>query len=380
MIVQDFPKRQTSPSPNDKTFLDQLWDERTARILATALAFVVVILFLRAARETLTLFLFAVLFAYFLEPPVRWLERPLRGRGKAILLVYALLIGILVAVGFIAGPALAQESKQLVVSLPSLLDRLASGELIRNFGRDHHLRPAVVTQLQNFLISHRGDILGYSKVIGSRIAEPVQHIWWLVLIPILSLFFLKQGFDIADTTVELGRSRTERGMIRGLLDDINVMLGSYIRAQITLAGLTLIAFMIVLNFMSVPYAVILSPIAAFLEFIPVVGPAVAAISIVLIAVLAGYSHVLWLVLFLGLWRLTQDYVSAPRIMGKSLEINPLLQIFAVLAGGEIAGVVGALVAVPVAATLRIFGRRLRRQNEGAASASLTAPAAVQEQA
>ncbi len=357
-----------------KTFLDQLWDVRAARVFATALIFMVVILFLKAARETLTLFLFAVLFAYFLEPPVRWVERPVRGRAKAIFVVYVVLIGVLVGVGFVAGPSIADESKQLAMSLPSLLDRLGSGELIQSFGRAHHIRPAVTNQIQTFLVSHRTEILGYGKAIGAKIAEPVQHIWWLILIPILSLFFLKQGFAIADGAVELGRSHTERGMIRGLLDDINVMLGSYIRAQIILASLTLVAFLIVLDALRVPYAVILSPIAGFLEFIPVVGPAVAAVAIVLIALLSGYSHMLWLVLFLGVWRLTQDYVSAPRIMGKSLEINPLLQIFSVLAGGEIAGVVGALIAVPVAATLRIFGRRLRRSDEGAPSPSITSGA------
>ncbi len=134
-------------------------------------------------------------------------------------------------------------------------------------------------------------------------------------------------------------------------------------------------FTIVLSILRVPYAFILSPIAGFLEFIPVVGPAIAAVSIVVIAILAGYAHVVWLVLFLGLWRLTQDYISAPRIMGKSLEINPLLQIFAVLAGGEIAGVVGALIAVPVAATLRIFARRLNQANESEVSPQLTSKAA-----
>ena len=374
MIAQPPTPRPTGQPAQTKTFLDQLWDARAARVFATALIFIVVILFLKTARETLTLFLFAVLFAYFLEPAVRWVERPLRGRGKAILVVYAVLIGVLVGIGFIAGPSIADESKQLAVSLPSLLDRLGSGELIQSFGRAHHLRPAVINQVQNFLVSHRTDILGYGKVIGAKLAEPVQHIWWLILIPILSLFFLKQGFEIADGAVDLGRSRTERGMIRGLLDDVNVMLGSYIRAQITLAGLTLIAFLIVLSALRVPYAVILSPVGGFLEFIPVVGPAIAAISIVLIALLSGYSHVLWLVLFLGFWRLMQDYVSAPRIMGKSVEINPLLQIFAVLAGAEIAGVVGALIAVPVAATLRIFGRRLRRSDEGAPSPSITSGA------
>ena len=351
------------PHRGNKTFLDDLWDPRTARVLTTTLLFVIVLAFLRAARETLTLFLFAILFAYFLAPLVNKLEKPLRGRGRAILVVYTALIGVLVAVGFIAGPSLGEESRQLTVSLPSLLDRLGSGELIQQFGQAHHLRPSVIEQIQGFLVSHRTEILGYGKVIGSKLAEPAQHIWWLILIPILSLFFLRMGSEIAESVVDLGRSITERLMIRGLLDDVNVMLGSYIRAQIILAGLTLVAYTLVLGLLGAPYSVILGPLAGFLEFIPVVGPAIGAVSIVTIATLAGYSHVLWLVAFLAVWRLVQDYVSAPRIMGKSLEINPLLQIFAVLTGGEVAGVVGALIAVPVVATIRILAKRVRSRDQ-----------------
>ncbi len=363
------PAPNPAPPEENRVFLYQLWDPRTARVLFTALLFAVVLAFFRAARETLTLFLFAVLFAYFLEPLVARLERPLRGRGKAILVVYAALIGVLVALGFVAGPPIGDESKQLTVSLPSLLDRLGSGELVRSFGQAHHLKPANINQIQGFLTSHRGDILGYGKVIGSKIASPAQHIWWLILIPILSLFFLRQGKEIVTGVVAFGRSAPERTMISGLLTDVNVMIGSYIQAQITLAGLTLVAYTLVLSVLRAPYAFILGPLAGFLEFIPVVGPAIAAVSVVAIATLAGYSHMVWLVLFLALWRLTQDYVTAPRIMGRTLEINPLLQIFSVLAGGEIAGVVGALIAVPVAATIRIFARRFQHSSQAAAASA-----------
>ena len=81
-------------------------------------------------------------------------------------------------------------------------------------------------------------------------------------------------------------------------------------------------------------------------------------SILGLAIVLGYPHIGWLFFVLGLWRVIQDYVNAPRIMGKQLEINPLATIFGVLAGGEIGGVIGALVAVPVLAILRILWRRL----------------------
>lgn len=346
------------PTRQSETFLDDLWDARTARILFTMLVVAAGLSFFWLARDTITLFLFAVLFAYFLAPVVGRLQQPLHGRGRAIAVVYLILIGVLTGIGFIAGPKLSDEARALSSSLPTLVDRIASGQLIAQLGQHYHWNGQRQFQLQQLLQEHRADILNYAKAAVTHLASPAQHIWWLILIPILSLFFLKQGEEIATDAIDLGRSGTERRTIRGLVGDINVMLGSYIRSQIILACLTLVAYTVVLSILRVPYAIVLGPLAGFLEFIPVVGPAIGAVAVTAIAILAGYPHAIWLILFLGIWRLTQDYVSAPRIMGKSLEINPLLQIFSVLAGGEIAGVVGALVAVPVVATLRILWRRI----------------------
>ena len=354
---------QAADVPRGSSFVALIWDPRAARILFTGLIFFLVLAFLRKAHETLTLFLFAILFAYFLAPIVGWLQLRIRGRGRSVTAVYVLLGLLLAGLGFAVGPTIAQEAKQLVTSLPSLLDRIGSGEIVAQFGQAHRWTGDRITQVQEFLVQHRSDILDYGRGFAQHLAAPVQHIWWLIIIPILSLFFLLEGESIAGGTVDLGRTTQERNVIQGLLYDVNLMLGSYIRSQIILSTLTLVAYTLVLSLMRVPYAFILGPIAGFLEFIPVVGPAAGAVAVVIIAVLAGYPHAVWLIVFLGVWRLVQDYISAPRIMGKSLEINPLTQIFAVLAGGEIAGVVGALISVPVVALLRIVWRRIRDSRE-----------------
>lgn len=353
--------------------LQKIWDPRTARVLFTALIFALVLLFLRDAEETLTLFLFAILFAYFVEPLVARLQGPLRGRGKAIGVVYLVLIGLLVGLGFLVGPDIADETKALAQSLPSLFNRISSGELVTSFGQKHGWNHARIEQIQGFFMSHRNDLIHYAQVLGSKLGSPLSHLWWLILIPILSLFFLKDGEEIASNLVELGSDPQEKLTLAGIVADVNVMLGSYIRAQIILAVLTLVAYTLVLSLMRVPYAFILGPLAGVFEFIPVVGPAVAAVSVFGIAALSGYSHLLWLFLFLGAWRLVQDYVNAPRIMGKSLEITPLVQIFGVLAGGEIGGVVGALISVPVIAILRILWRRLSSKQSVNAAAVTTVP-------
>ena len=338
--------------------LNKFWDPKTARVLCTALIFALVLLFLRDAKDTLTLFLFAILFAYLVEPLVTRLETPLRGRGRAIALTYLILIAVLTGLGLLIGPKVADEARSLMQSLPSLFSRLTSGQLVADFGSKHGWTPAHQQQIQSFFIAHKDDLPGYASAIAAKLSEPLSHIWWLILIPILSLFFLLDGRSIADGIVDLGRDQQERQTYRGIVTDVNVMLGSYIRAQIILAALTSAAYTLFLSIMGVPYAFILGPLAGVFEFIPVVGPAVAAIAVFGIALLTGYPHLLPLFLFLGAWRLIQDYINAPRIMGKSLEISPLVQIFGVLAGGEIGGVVGALISVPVIAILRILWRRL----------------------
>src|ERR1700733_6976878 len=341
--------------------LNKVWDPKTARILCTALIFALGLAFLHAARETLTLFLFAILFAYFVAPAVSRLEKPLHGRIQAIGVVYFVLIALLVGLGFLLGPKIASEGKALGPSLPSLLSEAGSGQLVSQVGQQHGWSGARQVQIQDFFKSHKDVILGYGAAIGQRLAVPAQHIWWLILIPILSIFFLKDAQSIGENLVAIGRGPEERQTLRGIVGDVNVMLGSYMRAQLIHTSLTVIAYTLVLSLLHLRYALILGPLAGIFEFVPVVGPAVAAIIVFVIAVLTSFPHLIWLVIFLGAWRLIQDYVNSPHIMGKSLEISPLVQILAVLSGGEIAGVVGALVSVPAVATLRILWRRLTNE-------------------
>jgi len=96
-----------------------------------------------------------------------------------------------------------------------------------------------------------------------------------------------------------------------------------------------------------------------MEFVPVVGPLLAGAAMIVVAILTGYPHWPLVLLFLIIWRMVQDYVISPRIMGGSVELHPLAALFGILAGGEIAGVLGVYLSIPVMASLRIFWRRWR---------------------
>ena len=333
-------------------------DGRTARVLITVLLFALGLGFLYVARQTLIAFLFAIFFAYLMSPLVSSLEKLLRGRVLAIAVIYSLLLGLLVLFFVSMGPRIGRESARLGQSLPALT-QLSSGQIAEQLGHDHGWNGRLVDFARDYLVSHSNQITQLAQKIGLRVADVAKEAWLLIIVPLLSIFFLKDGHSFSQILLDLVRSRPQRELLQGVLSDLNQMLAHFIRAQLTLAGLTLVMYSAFLAMMGMPYALVLGTIGGLLEFIPVVGPLVAAVIIVSVALLLSFPHWLGLVVFLGIWRLIQDYVTSPRIMGHSMELHPLAAIFGVMAGGEVAGILGIFLSIPVMASLRIVFRRWR---------------------
>ena len=334
-------------------------DTRTARVLLTVLVFAVALGFVYFARHTLVAFLFAVFFAYLIDPLVSAVQGRLRGRGRAIAAIYALLVVVIVIFFFFVGPKIVHESQRLVESLPGLVQKVSTGQIAAQIGAERGWSYETQQKLERFLAAHRNDVTRYATRAGSRIASVVQNVWWLLLIPILAIFFLKDGRVFSDNVLSLINTRPQREFAQGVLSDLNEMLAHFIRAQLTLAALSLVVYASVLALLRVPYAAVLGTLGGMLEFIPVVGPLIAALLIISISFLYSYPHLLVVVAFLAAWRVIQDYAVSPRIMGKRMELHPLAAIFGVLAGGELAGVIGVYLSIPIMASLRIVWRRWR---------------------
>ena len=323
------------------------------------LLFALVLGFLYVARATLIAFLFAIFFAYLMSPLVAQLERVLKGRGRAIAVIYTLLLGLVIIFFVLVGPKFTHEGARIGQSLPTLISKLSTGELARQIGADHGWSKASTDFVQSFLISHQDDITQFAQRLGLRLADLAKQAWLLFIVPLLSIFFLKDGRLFSDFLLSSIQSRPQREFLQNVLNDLNQMLAHFIRAQLTLAALTMVVYTAFFEVMRVPNPVALGVIGGSLEFIPVVGPLVAALAIMTVALVLSYSHWLVLLIFLGIWRLIQDYVSSPRIMGDSMELHPLAAIFGVMAGGEVAGILGVYLSIPVMAALRIVFRRWR---------------------
>jgi predicted PurR-regulated permease PerM len=337
-----------------------LLDPRTARVVFTILVIAGVLAFIYGARDTLIAFLFSVFFAYLVDPLVSHVQPWVKGsRGRAIAVVYLVFTAVLALLGYLLGSRLAEDFSHLTKTLPSMFERLASGEIAFTVGQQRGWSYETQVRVQSFLASHQDEILAWAKLYAGKLAGEAKRAWWLLLVPVLGIFFLKDGAKFAQGAIDLLSRRKEREFVDAVLSDINAMLAHFIRAQLTLAVLSAVVYTIVLLLLRLQYGVVLGVMGGALEFIPMVGPLIAALSIIFIALLTAYKHVLVLLIFLGAWRLIQDYVNSPRIMGRQTELHPLAALFGVLAGAEIAGVVGVYLSIPIMASLRIVWRHWR---------------------
>jgi predicted PurR-regulated permease PerM len=341
-------------------------DSRTSRVLFTAFLFAVGLGFIYAARRTLILFLFAIFFAYLINPAVGRLEKLVRSRVWAISVIYLLLLVALAVFGFLVGPRIARQSARLGAQLPGLMDKASTGQLsgqidqlAERIGSEHGWSDATQKRIQGFLLSRREDLASLAQHIGVRAAEAAQQMWVLFLVPILAIFFLRDGGSFHEVLLALVQSRSQREFLQDVLQDLNQMLAQFIRAQLTLAALSFLAYTSILGAMRVPFALMLGTAGGALEFVPLAGPLLAGTAMMTVAVLAGYQHWPFLLLFLFVWRLVLDYAISPRVMGAKVELHPLAALFGILAGGEIAGVLGVYLSIPVMASLRIVWQRWR---------------------
>jgi predicted PurR-regulated permease PerM len=337
-------------------------DPRALRAAWTVLLLALVVAAAYAVRTTIAIFMIAVLFAYLLIPMVDAVDHytPRRVSGTlALAIVYLMLVGLIVALVLTVGSRIADEANSLAVRLPDLLK---NREWIDKIPLPYWLEPArarMVQWLQEEINSGGKDILPYVRSFGGQLITGARYVLYIILVPILAFFFLKDGRKIRRDVLD-SLDETNQFVVEEILDDINRLLGQYIRALVLLSVSSFIANSVFLGLTGAPYAILLAVISALGEFLPVVGPAAGAAIILAVTGLSGYTHLITFILFWILFRMFQDYVVNPYVMGKGVELNPLLVLFGVLAGEQIAGVAGMFFSVPVIATLRVVFVRLKR--------------------
>jgi predicted PurR-regulated permease PerM len=326
-----------------------------------------------AARKALLTFVLAVFFAYMMAPLVAFLERRSGRRiahTAAVAAAFALVITAVAVSATLIMPNVVEEAQNLLEQLPPKLAEKTdlAGRLPLPSWLEP-LRTRIDAFVQQNIREATAAALPFARSAGTQFIRFFGNVIYVVLIPILAFFFIKDGRKISATLVVWLRPLAPLHELYSMFSDIHQSLGRYVSALGLLCLATLLAYGSFLTAIGVPYALLLAAVAAVLEFIPLVGPLIAAIVTLVVSGIDGYGHLLWIAAFLIVYRLFQDYILYPYLMGGGAQIHPVLVIFGLLAGEQLGGVAGIFLSVPVISVLVILGRHL--QDKAAADARQT---------
>ncbi len=301
--------------------------------------------------------MFSLVFTYLVFPVVRLLERALPGthrRTLAIGVVYLALAAALSAVVAVAGPRLTRELATLGERIPELSVAIQGGRILGTLFP--HWRGAAV--VDDLVRANLPQALASAQNLLTGLIRWVSGAWVVVLIPVFAFFFMREAERVTGALARLIDDGTQRRLWSTIAEDLHLVLRDYVGALIVLSLVTFGVWSLLFLAIGVPYALVLAAIGAVLELLPLVGPAVAGVLVVVVALFSGFAHPWLLAAFVVVWRLIQDYVSSPLVMGRGVELHPALVIFGVLAGGELAGITGMFLSIPVLASLRVLWQRL----------------------
>lgn len=306
----------------------------------------------------------SVFFAYLIEPLVQMIRRPFEGttrdrlmpRTAAIATAYILVFSVIGIAVTLLAPVVTEQAKQLSTSLP---EYTSSMQAKFNQFNNRYIRYRMPEAIQAQITEKTGAVVGE---IGTQVTNfvigLVSYAPWLILIPILAFFFLKDANLFRIQLLRLFPSGDWRTRIESVLHDVNSTLAAYVRAQ--LISCVLIGSLCAAGFslLGVNYALLLGLAAGILEFIPLIGPLTIGIIAISIASLEDGWEAFYVFLFLGILRILQDYIFYPRIVREGIHLHPLAIILSVLAGEQVAGIPGVFLSIPVVALLTVLYRHM----------------------
>ena len=313
-------------------------------------------------RAVVFLMLAAFMLNIAISPVVNWLVSKGRSRSAAVAWVYVtilLLVGLFFA---LLGPMLFGQVSELTARFPGYYERLhqtlinSTNYAIRRVAQSI---PQTLAQFQASL-SGAGQVTDVEAEALSTITNFFESLKIGVgyLLVAGAIFVLAYYWNVENQRVKLWLLRfvsTERReYLRVTIDQIEATVGAFLSGQLLLGGLIGIASLVIYLAIGLPYAVTLAVLAGIFELIPLVGPALSAVAAMAIALIHDPSKVPWVLVSAVVLQGLENYILVPRVVGKTVGVNPFVTLTALAAFGALFGIGGALMAIPIAATLQII--------------------------
>lgn len=321
----------------------------TGVLLALAVAWV-----LQANAELLVWIAAALFIALGLDPVVRRVERLGRPRWVG---VTAVALGVLAVAGAVAGllvPTVVQQSAQLLSGLPTTVGEVMATGWFQALDRELRVREAVQSWLDG--LASGGLAEGLGGIVG--IGQTVIHTAFAVLVvAVLSLYFLAALPQIRHWTYRLA-PRSRRARVRELGDEITSSVGLYVMGQTAVAVINGSVAFVAMGIAGTPVPVLMAIVAAVFAFIPLVGAVLGGLVLTAVSLLAGWQTAAVFAAIYFVYLQVEAYVVSPRIMARAVAVPASVAVIAVIAGGTLLGVLGALMAIPTAAAVLLLVREV----------------------
>src|SRR5947209_3014104 len=299
--------------------------------------------------RTLLLLTMAALLAYALTPAVKFLQRVMP-RFLAILIIYLLVLGALSALLYLIVRTAIVQFASLSDYVRFLLTPGKSGQLtpleqtLRSFGISQSQIASARDQLAARLEGFAGSVVPLLTGLVGAVLD-------VILVAVISIYLLAGGSRVSDW-LRRNMPDQQQGRMRFLLDTLQRVVGGYIRGQLLLCGLIGVLVGFGMQIIGVPFALLLGVLAFVLEFIPVLGTLVSGAICVLLALTKGWLLAIIVLAYFVFVHVIEGVVVGPRIVGKAIGLHPVVSLVALIAGGELFGIWGALFASPIAGVLQ----------------------------
>jgi predicted PurR-regulated permease PerM len=321
-------------------------------LLLTIIAVAVVLEVLWIARHVISWVVISLFLALALNPAVEWLQgHGFKRRGAAAAIAYLLALLAIVGIGFTFVPTLVHQVNEFVQKLPDYVHDVTHGRGRLGFlETKYHLQERIEAEIKKGGASR---VLGFSGVALSIAKSVVSIVVGTVTILFMTYFMLLEGPSWVDRFYRLLPEQSQPRW-RKVGHEIYHTVGGYVTGNLLISliagGLTTIVLLI----LGVPYAVALGLIVAILDLIPLAGATIAAILIGIVAFLHSIPAGIIVVVFFIVYQQVENHVLQPVVYGRTVELSPLAVLISILIGAELAGILGALAAIPVAGSIQVL--------------------------
>jgi len=300
-------------------------------------------------KDILLIVFAALILASAFDPMVDWFQKRKIPRALGIVIIYIVLFSVLTGSFILIIPPISQEIGQLSQNFPGYYNSLAQG--IADFQNSSHI--AAADQLQKGLSAFGDNLPSTVGSIFSTLYSIFGGIFSMVLVLVITFYFTAYE-NATKNFVQSITPATAQPYILRLYNRIQIKLGQWLRGQMFLSLVIFILTFIGLTILGVPYALSLAFIAGILEIVPTIGPIMSAIPAIFFGFLQSpLMGVSVIILYVVIQQLENNLI-VPKIMSKSVGLNPLVVIVGVLIGAKLGGIFGALFAVPVITALSVF--------------------------